>query len=79
MGEHISPQFANRMDGLDRRTNARLLCDGAPAGGDTASQQADLVQWGFLVDCDNRHVRKNSVLRECRDTHLTSSSRQTIG
>ena len=38
---------------LTRRTNTRLLCDGAPASGDTTPKQADLVQWGLLVDGNN--------------------------
>lgn len=47
-----------------RRTDSRLLCNGAPAGSDTTSQQTHLVQWGLLIDGDNRDVCHDRILRE---------------
>ena len=59
-----------RQENPKRRTDSRLLCNGAPARGDTASQQTHLVQWGLLIDGNNRDVCHDCILRECRHSHL---------
>ena len=51
-------------------TDARLLNDSTPGGGDTTAEKTDLVKRSLRIDSNDGHIRNNSVLRESRSTHL---------
>ena len=52
------------------RTDTRLLHHGTPSGGDTTTEEADLLQRCFFIDSDDRDVCDNGVLREGGSAHL---------
>src|SRR6266850_1949482 len=63
-GDNLALIFEAMEESQKRRTDARLFCDGAPARSNATSQEADLVQRGFLIDGDNRDVCHDCILRK---------------
>lgn len=59
--------------GCELRTDAGLLDDCAPGGGDTAAKEADLFQRRGGVDRYDRNICDNGVLRECGRSHLSKN------
>lgn len=56
--------------GFPMRTNSRLFGDCTPGSCDATTEEADFLERCFLIDCNNRDVCYNGVLREGGGAHL---------
>lgn len=53
-----------------RLTDSCLFGDCAPGSSDATTKETDFLEGCFLVDCDDRDVCYDRVLREGRGAHL---------